>query len=284
VQKAVTTCGGCGCGPVCGDKQCGYDGCYGTCGDCAANEICLDGWCKSLGLKWISLPGGTYQMGCSPGDAACSSHELPAHNVTVFGFDILETEVTAAQYDAVMIGKVDVPAPSCDAGGGPFAPVECVTWEEAKAFCQAVDPKGRLCTEAEWEYAARGETTTKYYCGDTAACLDDIAWFKTNSGDHKHDVKSGSKQPNSFGLYDMLGNVWEWTADCWHEDYDANDDGIGDWTAGYPEWSSDCSGNVRVKRGCSFLNDELNCRVSSRNYDSPNNYFGSLGVRCCRDQ
>jgi len=218
-------------------------------------------------------------MGCSLDDGSCGNEENPPHPVALSSFEMLETEVTEAQYEAAT-GE----DPSCDVGpgggGGPNSPVECVDWYEAKAFCEAVG--GRLCTEGEWEYAARGGTTTKYYCGTSNVCLDDVAWYSSNSEGHKHDVKSGWKSPNNYGLYDLLGNVWEWTADCWHEDYDLDDDGNGDWTVGYPAWTSNCSGSYRVCRGGSFVDVHYYLRVSLRSSDDPSYSDYYLGIRCCR--
>jgi formylglycine-generating enzyme required for sulfatase activity len=191
--------------------------------------------------------------------------------VTVAAFEMLETEVTEGQYEAVIGGH-----PSCHYGGGGGAgsPVECVTWFEAKAFCEAVG--GRLPTEAEWEYAARGGTTTKYYCGDSSSCLDGIAWYDSNSGGHKHDVKG--KDPNGYGLYDMTGNVWEWVEDCWHDGYS------GAPSVGYPAWDTGCSGSFRGFRGGPFYGngDEL-LSVSDRFAGPPWYDDGFVGFRCARD-
>ena len=261
------------CSPDCDGKVCGEDGCGGTCGECGDNEVCADGAvCANVGLTWIPLAGGEFTMGCSPGDEylddGCYPDEVPAHPVTLSKFDILETEVTEAQYDAVT-GE----DPSCDkgGGGGPNSPVECVTWSEAKSFCETTG--GRLCTEAEWEFAARGGQTTRFYCGDDKACLAGIAWYDANSAGHKHDVKG--KTPNAYGLYDMLGNVWEWTADWWQTDYygmSPENDPTG------PE-----TGKARVTRGGSFTSLVRNSRVSVRMFLVPPAISGAgTGFRCCR--
>ena len=315
-------CDGGLCKPQCGDGDCvGGETCAtcpGDCGSCCPNGACDNGETKETcpedcggvcepgvssgkktngqhGVVWVEIPAGCFVMGCSPGDGDCAGAENPPHEVTVAKFEMMETEVTEGQWAAVMPGvKVDGVqvelAPSCDynAGGGASSPVECVNWKEAKAFCEAVDAKGRLCTEAEWEYAARAGTTTKYYCGDSASCLNGIAWYSGNSDDgpgkHKHDVKG--KAPNAYGLYDMLGNVWEWVEDCWHNDYDLNDDGEGDWSVGYPAWTAPpCdSGSGRVFRGGGFGNDDDHLRVSNRGDDDPSDDDDGLGLRCCRSE
>ena len=259
------------CAPACAGKVCGDDGCGGSCGTCAQDEECdAQGQCvESSGLLWKPIPGGTFTMGCSPGDTDCYSDEKPPHSVTLSPFEMLETEVTEAQYLAVTGDD-----PSCDygAGGGPDSPVECVDWYEAKDFCEAVG--GRLCTEAEWEYAARGGTTTKYYCGNSSGCLDGIAWWDDNSGSHKHDVKG--KAPNAYGLYDMLGNVWEWTADWYSSGYYSAS------PANNPKGPN--SGSHRVARGGRFDVNVGGLRVSSRYDVYPSAVGDVLGLRCCRSE
>jgi formylglycine-generating enzyme required for sulfatase activity len=224
------------------------------------------------GLTWVPIAGGTFPMGCSVGDAACVgvSRENPRHAVAVRSFAILETEVTEAQYAALMDGA----DPSCDYGGGGGAdsPVECVTWHAARTFCQRAG--GRLCSEAEWEYAARGGTTTVYACGDEPSCLDGFAWYSANSGGHKHDVKTGVS-PNGYGLYDLYGNVWEWVEDDWHGSYDG---APADGTA----WVDVPRATYRVFRGGSFDYTAVFLRASTRVVDAPGGSAGSLGFRCCR--
>jgi len=221
-----------------------------------------------LELAWIPIPGGTFDMGCSPDDTQCYADEAPVHPVTLSPFEILETEVTESQY----LAATGV-APSCNLGafeGGDDFPVECVTWHEASALCEKVG--GRLPAEAEWEYAARGGTTTKYYCGGSPGCLDEIAWSKSNSDGHKHEV--GGKAPNAYGLYDILGNTFEWTADWYDSSYYSvspqdNPEGPG-------------SGSKRVFRGGSLYYDHDYLRVSYRNNVAPSYCDPFIGIRCAR--
>jgi formylglycine-generating enzyme required for sulfatase activity len=274
------SCGICsGCGETCrfgvctftacDDKECGSDGCGGSCGSCGEGLFCVGGlgcFDNEYGVKWVSIPGGTFQMGCSPGDTSCYGDEKPFHAVTLSSFQMLETEVTESQYSAVVGTN-----PSCNwnGGGGPNNPVECVTWYQAKEFCEAIG--GRLPTEAEWEYAARGGTTTKYYCGDSSSCLGGIAWY---SGDMKQNVKA--KTANAYGLYDMLGNVWEWTADWYSSSYYSSSPSVNP--------TGPASGSDRVARGGSFYSSAASSlRVSYRLDFDPSAGYGYLGFRCARD-
>jgi len=211
------------------------------------------------GLVWVAVPDGSFEMGCSPGDSDCYSSEEPRHTVNVPAFRMTETEITQAQYEW-LTGDSPSYFSAC-----PECPVETVTWHQAKAFCEAIG--GRLPSEAEWEYAARAGTTTRYYCGDDAACLDAVAWY---TGSATHHV--GEKTANAFGLYDMLGNVWEWVEDCWHSDYtDAPSTGEV-WSGG------DCF--YRVSHGGSWNNNSRGLRASFRNRLVPDNMGRYFGFRC----
>jgi formylglycine-generating enzyme required for sulfatase activity len=194
-------------------------------------------------------------MGCSPGDSECSDDEKPAHQVTITkGFWLGQTEVTQAAYRRA--GRTDLRHFK-----GANLPVETVSWDEAQAYCQAVG--GRLPTEAEWEYAARAGSDHGQY-GD----IDRIAWYSGNSGGHIHEV--AQKQANAFGLYDMLGNVWEWTAD-WYGSYAPG-------SAVDPAGSA--SGQYRALRGGAWYDGPRLARVSYRNWYVPGNRLYNIGLRC----
>ncbi len=219
-------------------------------------------------LSWATaIPAGSFEMGCSPGDTDCYDNELPAHTVDMPSFEMTETEITQHQYEEE---TGDNPSFFYDC---PNCPVDSVTWHKAEAFCAAIG--GRLPSEAEWEYAARAGTTTRYGCGDDVSCLDELAWYLGNSDTTTHQVME--KGANAYGLYDMLGNVWEWVADCWHDDYSDNPPADGS------VWVEDeCE--YRILRGGSFGLDEIGLRVSNRSGDYPDVYFiPSPGFRCARD-
>ena len=139
-------------------------------------------------------------MGCSAGDTECNDNEKPPRAEQIAnGFWLGETEVTQAAY--LHINKSN---PSYRKGDQ--LPVDSVTWNDANRFCGVIG--GHLPTEVQWEYAARGHTGITRYGN-----LDAVAWYSGNSGGKNHPV--AQKQPNGFGLYDVLGNVWEWVADSY---------------------------------------------------------------------
>jgi len=209
------------------------------------------------GLAYAWIPPGTFTMGCSPGDGECFKDENPAHQVTITkGFWIGQTDVTQEAYQRVKGAN-----PSHFRG--PKLPVDSISWNEAKSYCEAAGM--RLPTEAEWEYAARAGITAIRY-GD----IDQIAWYSGNSGSTTHEVSR--KEPNAWNLYDMLGNVWQWTAD-W---YDAGTYARGD----NRDPQGPPGGQVRVLRGGSFDNDTRNLRASFRSRVVPGSRDVSIGFRC----
>lgn len=202
-------------------------------------------------------------MGCSPGNNECNDDERPAHQMTITrGFWIGQTPVTAGAYKRFSgaMGHQMPRAPYFNNGWAyENMPIVNVTWDDAQAYCGWMG--GRLPTEAEWEYAGRAGSTDSRYGN-----LDDIAWYKGNSGEQTHDV--AQKRPNDFGLYDMLGNVWQWVND-W---YDKNYYHIS--PSPSPDPSGPSGGELRVLRGGSWHDDPWFVRVSFRFWSRP----GVLGV------
>jgi formylglycine-generating enzyme required for sulfatase activity len=165
-------------------------------------------------IEFVKIAPGEFTMGCSDGDTGCNDDEKPPHKVRLTkSFEMGKYEVTQAQYQAVMGAN-----PSTIKGEN--RPVETVSRTDAQDFLDKLNARNdghryRLPTEAEWEYAARAGSTRPY-----AGALDDIAWYAGNSGDETHPV--GQKKPNSWGLYDMEGNVREWVSDWYSRTYYSN--------------------------------------------------------------
>jgi formylglycine-generating enzyme required for sulfatase activity len=214
------------------------------------------------GQRCVWIPPGAFRMGGSPEDEECYEDERPAHEVTISkGFWMGQAPVTVGAYRrfARAAGK---PMPKVT-GTDDSLPVVSVNWHDAVAYC--VWAGMRLPTEAEWEYAARAGSRAARYGN-----LDDIAWYSKNSEGGTKPV--GQKQPNAFGLFDMLGNVWEWTADWYGEKY--YQPGESEDPPGPPE------GTLRVLRGGSWSGNPRYVRVSFRNWLEPEDRSFGLGFRC----
>jgi len=215
------------------------------------------------GQKYVWIPPGEFEIGCSPGDHECKGGERGRHSVTVritHGFWLGQTEVTQSAYEKT-VGHKLFPFK------GPQRPVEGVNWYEAQEYCEAAG--GRLPTEAEWEYAARACSIDGRY-----GQLDAIAWYAGNSGNQSHPARQ--KQPNSWGLYDMLGNVKEWVADWYEENYYQTLPSLATDPKGPP------SGVHRVLRGGYWDDGPGDVRASSRDFSLPGNRSVGYGFRCAR--
>ena len=220
------------------------------------------------GLKYVWIPPGSFQMGCSPGDAECGDVEKPAHQVTITkGFWMGQTEVTVAAYRrfAGSTGAQMPPAPNFNEGwSNQDMPIVNVSWNAATAFCGWAG--GRLPTEAEWEYAARAGSM-----GERYGPLDEVAWYWNNGGGKTHEV--ALKRPNAWNLYDTLGNVWEWVNDWFDPNYYQHSPS--------QDPPGPASGESRILRGGSLVVDPGDVRVSFRFKDYPGGmYDGVYGFRC----
>jgi formylglycine-generating enzyme required for sulfatase activity len=202
-------------------------------------------------LSFVSIPGGTFRMGCSATDADCQDDEKPARQVVVDPFQISATEVTQEFWEAVMGSN-----PSDFKG--PSRPVENVSWQDAQNFLERLNDRQdgftyRLPHESEWEYAARANQANPL---DLTA----IAWFEMAGGaaGSPRPQRVATKRANPWGLYDMLGNVAEWCEDWYSPNYQ------------------------RVTRGGSWLDSSRSVRVSARGKAVPTTRDYSIGVRLVR--
>ena len=254
-------------------------------------------------MNFSRLPAGTFRMGARGEYAA----EEPIHRVQISEFYMGVFPVTQRQYQVMAeqclaeLQKIEGnrgsrPSYFPTTGSGDQHPVENVSWVEAALVCRWLTDwliqseqmsagwKADLPSEAQWEYACRlmkdasGQAyavETEYYSGDGAAALADVGWYDANSGDTTHPVGQ-KKEPTSFGLYDLHGNVWEWCRDAWNEHaYKVRADGACDPV----EHGED--GALRVIRGGGWGNSAWNCRAAYRYRGRPTDRFGHLGFRVC---
>ena len=221
-------------------------------------------WTSPLGMEFVWIPAGRFTMGSPEGEEGRSDDEVQ-HEVRISeGFWMGKYEVTQGEWEAVM-GTNPSRSDEC----GARCPVESVRWDDVQNFIRRLNGrdsgsgyKYRLPTEAEWEYAARAGTTGARYGG-----LDETAWNAGNSGNRTHPV--GRKRANAWGLHDMLGNVWEWTADRY---------------GGYPsspvtDPEGPSTGSNRVLRGGGWGSNARDGRSASRYGVSPGASYNDIGFR-----
>lgn len=226
--------------------------------------------------EMVVIPAGSFSMGADDGD----DNEKPAHRVSIGrSFAIGRTEVTQGQWEAIM-GKNPSGFSSC----GDACPVENVNWNDAQEFARRLSQKTgkiyRLPSEAEWEYACRSGGTHKY-CGSDDA--EAVAWHNGNSGRKPRPV--AQKQANAWGLYDMSGNVYEWTEDCWNGDYKGAPVDGSAWNAAVSDgsvWKSASCGRHPV-RGGSWFNSQNAARAASRYGNFTTIEASSFGLRIVRE-
>ncbi len=234
----------------------------------------------------VTVAGGTFQMGSTTGD----TDEAPIHSVTLSDFSISKYEITNAQYATFMndiganidgsfsgvayldMDNVDVQISHTSGSfiaeaGKENNPVIEVSWFGAKAYAEHYG--GRLPTEAEWEFAAKGGTSSSDYTYSGSNTIDDVAWYTTNSGGATHPV--GTKSANELGLHDMSGNVWEWTNDWYGANYYSSS------PSNDPQGPA--TGTGRVGRGGGWNDFASSSRVSGRSNGNPTSTDNGLGFR-----
>jgi len=220
------------------------------------------------GMEFVWIPPGTYTMG-SPADEPDRGDDERQHKVTLSkGFFMQRTEVTQKQWKAIMGSN-----PSFFKKCGDDCPVEQVSWDNTQEFIAKLnqhdaDGKYRLPTEAEWEYAARAGSTTRFAYGDDATKLSEYAWHDGNAKERVHPV--AQKKPNAWGLYDMHGNAWEWCHDWYSSRYPKR-------TTVDPTGKP--SGKARVIRGGGWCSQARGVRCSRRSSLSPDKGYNSIGFR-----
>ncbi|MDE0609528.1 MAG: SUMF1/EgtB/PvdO family nonheme iron enzyme [Anaerolineaceae bacterium] len=235
---------------------------------------------RKLPDDMVSIPAGKFRMGDRKGD----DDEKPTRRVTVPAFKLGKYEVTFAQWDAcVEDGGCNGYMPHDEGWGRNDRPVIKVSWDDVQSFIDWLNGKTggnyRLPSEAEWEYAARAGTTTKYSWGD------DIGSNRANCDgcgsrwDDRQTAPVGSFPANAWGLHDMHGNVWEWVQDCWNDSYKGAPKDGSAWTSG------DCS--RRVFRGGAWFFDAWYLRSADRDWGgraSRDSFYGFIGFRLAQDE
>jgi formylglycine-generating enzyme required for sulfatase activity len=216
----------------------------------------------------VVIPAGSFEMG-----SAVGADEYPIHRLNVPSFLIGKTEVTQRQWRTMMGSN-----PSRFSQCGDECPVDSVNWNDAQEFARRLSQKTgksyRLPSEAEWEYAARAGSQTKWSFGDSEWQLGEFGWYAGNSQNQSQRV--AQKYSNAYGLFDIHGNVWEWVEDCWHANY------IGAPTNG-SAWTTACNGNVRVLRGGSWDMNPAIMRSAYRGRSTTGNRISDYGLRIARN-
>jgi formylglycine-generating enzyme required for sulfatase activity len=221
-------------------------------------------------VEMVKIPSGKFIMGSPVSEIDRKDHESPLIEVNLSAFYMAKFVVTQEQWVAIMGANPAIFRQDLQ------APMENISWLEAKEFCQKLSLKSaykytyRLPSEAEWEYACRAGTNTAYHFGDRSDQLPDYAWFKDNANQRSQPI--GKKIPNPWGLHEMHGGVWEWCEDVWHDSYrGAPADGSA--------WVDGEGYGRRVRRGGSWSNEAKLCRAASRDWHWQGDRYSDIGLR-----
>ncbi|MBF0294897.1 MAG: formylglycine-generating enzyme family protein [Magnetococcales bacterium] len=227
---------------------------------------------NSIDMEFAWIPPGNFLMGSDRRrDRDATLHETPRHPVSITrGFWLGRHEVTQRQWSDVMLSN-----PSYFKGVD--LPVEQVAWEDAQEFVRRLNAREntllyRLPTEAEWEYAARAGFDTVRFFGNDTEWMEQYAWYKENSGGRTHPA--GTKWPNGWGLYDMLGNVAEWVSDWYGSEHYASS------TSSNPKGPK--AGSMRIMRGGSWFSPARELRAAHR-HEEPGNATRIVGLRVVKE-
>ena len=229
---------------------------------------------KGVKLELVLIPAGEFLMGSPDTDKDAQPDEKPQHRVRITKpFYLGKYLVTQEQWQSVMGNN-----PSFFFKG-PKNPVEQVSWDDCQKFLGKLNAKSaagagkfQLPSEAQWEYACRAGSKTRYSFGDDETRLGDYAWYDKNSDNKTHSV--GEKKPNAWGLYDMHGNVWQWCQDSWKDGY-YKESPVDDPTG-------PTGGSNRVIRGGGWISPAWYCRSALRNGNLPGFGNFNLGLRVSR--
>lgn len=228
-----------------------------------------DTFVNSLGMGFVRIPAGTFQMGSSNGQA----DEQPVHEVTISqDFYLSKFEVTQGWWETLM---GDNPSRFRD----PWRPVENVSWADVQDFIQKLNEREdgahyRLPTEAEWEYAVRAGSRTTYHFGDAPNQLRKYAWYSVNA--EGRTWPAARKRSNPHGLHDVYGNVWEWVHDAYDPDYYATSPSVD------PR-ADDVRASARVIRGGGWHSVTSDMRSANRGWARPGVRFDHVGFRLVRE-
>jgi formylglycine-generating enzyme required for sulfatase activity len=226
-------------------------------------------------IEWVNIPSGTYTMGSDTNEVGRSNDETQ-HQITLNAFKMSKYEITFEQYDLFCVAT-NREKPDDKGWGRGNRPVMNVSWDDANAFAKWMGC--RLPTEAEWEYACRAGTKTPFNSGISLKSTQlnfDTNYFKSNFTEGENKDKTlpvGSFSPNTWGLYDMHGNVWEWCSD-WYGDY---------LTTIQNNPKGPISGSNRVIRGGCWLPNTYFCRSAYRYSYPPDRSNFSIGFRIVSD-
>lgn len=265
-----------------GELECRYGVCVGPSSVADVVEGTDPGSTPNRG-EMVTVAGGSFWQGCNADvDDECNDREQPYHQVTVPAFEIDKYEVTVGLYNECFDpGNCSLPDTGgyCNWGvsGREDHPVNCVTWDQARKYCAWAGK--RLCSESEWEKAARGTDGRKYPWGDEAATCEYAVMWEGGYGcgtDSTRPVGSKPAGASPYGAHDMSGNVWEWVEDDWHPNY------TGAPTNG-SAWVDDPRASRRVLHGGGFYYHDFDTlRSVYRASDFVSDELVSVGIRCCR--